>query len=208
MWIEAVWYFLTQIIATGEKAGICTGLSPSALRFMSNHKPSQSSFKAKIWQWTFSNVIFFFRLCCQTCFMVTFVFCFSHFDATFPTLKCCLHFLRKLTAVFFCLFFLIPSCHFSLFSPQQSNICHRRLYWHSFFRVVRQPPRGAAKSSLRPKTSALTPWLPLSASSPSQRLSFQTFSNKQQVSTCDGRWFIWPGTAVTNIQPGGLQGGG
>lgn len=26
-----------------------------------------------------------------------------------------------------------------------------------FFRVVQQPPRGAAKSTLRPKTSALTP---------------------------------------------------
>ena len=42
-----------------------------------------------------------------------------------------------------------------------------------FFRVVQQPPRGAAKSTLRPKTSALTPWLPLSNSSPSQSLSFR-----------------------------------
>lgn len=42
-----------------------------------------------------------------------------------------------------------------------------------FFRVVQQPPRGAAKSTLRPKTSALTPWLPLSSSTPSQSLSFR-----------------------------------
>ncbi len=42
-----------------------------------------------------------------------------------------------------------------------------------FFRVVQQPPRGAAKSTLRPKTSALTPWLPLSISAPSQSLSFR-----------------------------------
>lgn len=148
----------------------------------------------------FQHYLFFFWLCCQICFMVTFIFLFFTLWCPLTTLKCSFHFLRKLTAVFF-LSFLTQQL-------RPSNIRHHRLYRHSFFRVVRQPPRGAAKSSLRPKTSALTPWLPLSASSPSQGLSFQTFSNKQQVSTCDGRWFIWPGTAVTNIQRGGLQGGG
>lgn len=42
-----------------------------------------------------------------------------------------------------------------------------------FCRVVQQPPRGAAKSTLRPKTSALPPWLPLRDSSHSQSLSFR-----------------------------------
>lgn len=149
---------------------------------------------------------YFFFLALSSNLLYSYYYFYYFFAHRWPltTLKCGLH-LRS-QQFFFSTFMQL----FSFLTQQlrPSNIRHHGLYRHSFFRVVRQPPRGAAKSSLRPKTSALTPWLPLSASSPSQGLSFQTFSNKQQVSTCDGRWFIWPGIAVTNIQRGGLQGGG
>lgn len=62
----------------------------------------------------------------------------------------------------------IPS---SSFLTRQLTLVTAGFIGIHFFRVVQQPPKGAAKSTLRPETAALTPWLPLPDSSPHQSLS-------------------------------------
>lgn len=78
-----------------------------------------------------------------------------------------------------------------------------------FFRVVQQPPRGAAKSTLRPKTSALPPWLPLHDSSHSQSLSFRhLLINNRSAPAMAGDLFDPEQQWRACGRRGGLQAGG